>query len=426
MKFLLPLLRALLILGWIVCCLTTPGQDAEPNNNVWPRFRGPDGLGLNPGSSCPIPRSESDIAWKIELPGKGHSSPVVWKDKVFVTAGNPASAQRFLLCLRSADGHVTWTREYPSQTHRLNRDNSYATSTPAVDEARVYFYWTTPEAANIAAVQHDGTEVWRRNLGSFASQHGGGTSPICFEDKVIINNDQDGQSFLIALEARTGEPCWKIPRRTDRTAYATPCVYRPVGKAPELIFTSSSHGVTSVNPKTGQVNWELTNAFPWRVVGSPTVADGLIVASCGEGGIGRRLVTVNPGAQDHSPTLAYEMKTKIPYVPTPIAIGKHLFLWGDNGLIVCLLAKTGQRIWEEKIPATFYGSPIWADGRLYCLSKEGVLYVIAADAHYSLVASMPLGEPSFATPAVANHTLYLRTETHLMAIKTSASNSKPQ
>ncbi len=398
-----------------VSLAASPDPAGHPKDS-WPRFRGHDGDGMASGFRFPEPWSEKSIRWKIELPGTGHSSPVVWKDRVFVTSCDSATAKRIMSCVDAKDGRTLWKKEFESQGHKMNKDNSYASSTPAASERAVFMYWTTPEEVTLVALDHSGKELWRHNLGPYASQHGGGTSPVCIGDVVVVGNDQDAQSSLVGLDAATGKVSWKIERKTERAAYSTPCVRRLAGGVPELVFTSSGHGVTGVDPKTGKVNWELPGVFPMRVVGSPAVADGLIVATCGGGGIGRKLVAAKPGGGGAEAAVAYDFTGLTAYVPTPIAVRGLVFLWGDKGTVACLRAQSGQKVWEQKLDATFYGSPVCAEDRIYCVSREGTLFVIAPGEKFEQVAAVPLGERSFATPAIAGGAMFLRTEGHLMAI----------
>jgi outer membrane protein assembly factor BamB len=220
------------------------------------------------------------------------------------------------------------------------------------------------------------------------------------------------------VDRKTGAERWTVLRTTSKAAYGTPCVYRPEGGPPELVFMCQSHGVTSLDPATGKENWELKDAFPLRVVVSPVLADGLFVGSCGVGGIARRFVAVRPGSkkEGREPKLVWEQKQGIPYVPTPLAKGDKLFLWTDNGVVRCLRAATGEPVWEGKTGDLFYGSPVWAEGRLYAISRKGVVHVVSAGDTFELLAANPLGEGSHATPAIAGGVLYLRTFSHLIAI----------
>jgi len=390
-----------------------------PAPGEWTRFRGPNGTGISTATGIPVKWTPGDYKWKVELPAIGHSSPVVWGDKVFVTCGDQQTARRIILCLKAADGSTLWEKRYDSKPHVVNKDNCFASSTPAVDAERVYVSWTAPDETTLLALDHAGREAWRRNFGEFIAQHGGGASPIVVGDTVILPNDQEGNSSLIAVDARTGADRWTVPRNTRRAAYPTPCLHHPEGRPPELLFLSNAHGVTAVDPATGRVNWEYRQAFPLRVVTSVVVADGLVVGSCGVGGIGRRFVAIRPPSKpgDDKPSLAWEQKKSIPYVPTPLAKGRLLFVLTDNGVLRCLRAATGEQLSEVRLRDRFYGSPVWVEGRLYMISRKGVVHVVAAGEKLEPLAANPLGEGSHATPAIAGGVLYLRTFTHLIAIE---------
>ena len=384
----------------------------------WTRFRGPNGTGQSDATTIPVKWTETDYNWKVALPGGGHSSPVIWGDKVFVTSGDTGAPKTILSCLKASDGSTLWTREFPSKHHAMNGLNSYATPSPAVDKDRVYLCWVTPERFNVAALDYDGKEAWRRDLGPFVSQHGHGASPIVFEDAVVLANDQDGRSFLVALDAATGKTRWLTERKSTKAAYSTPCVFQREGGPPELIFTSWSHGVTSVDPKTGKVNWEVADAFPKRVVASPLVAAGLIFGGCGEGGAGQHIIAIRPDAKspEVAAKVAYKLTRGVPYVPTAVAKGDLVFLWGESSTVICIRAATGEEVWREKVGGQFYGSPVCVSGKLYCISTKGEVVVLAAADKYELLARNGLGEPSQATPAVSGGRMYLRTYSHLMSV----------
>lgn len=384
----------------------------------WTRFRGPNGTGCSSSAGIPVTWKESDYRWKIELPGVGHSSPVVWKDRVFVTSALPADATQIVQCLKTADGDVVWRREFPSSKMPKNDSNNFASSTPTVDAQRVYVTWASREHYFVVALrQADGQEVWRHDLGPFEGEHGFGCSPILVEGLVIAANEQNGPSCVLALDAETGKVRWQTPRKTDRAAYATPCLYQPPTRPAQLITSSSAHGLSGLDPQTGKSLWELP-VFQYRVVGSPLVAGGLIVAAAGVGGGGKQVVAVRPGDPQQSvePKLAYEVKPPIPYVPAPVAKGDLLFLWGDGGVVSCLDLASGSVHWQERVGRSYFSSPICVADRLYNVSRDGKVVVLAAAKEYQKLGETDLGEGSHATPAVAGNTMYLRTLSHLMAI----------
>jgi outer membrane protein assembly factor BamB len=270
----------------------------------------------------------------------------------------------------------------------------------------------------LALSQRDGSDVWRRDLGPFVSQHGFGASPIVWKDLVIVANDQDKASFIAALDCKTGQPRWQAKRRTEKASFSTPCLYEPEGGKPQLILSSWAHGLTSLDPATGKLIWELPVFHNNRIVGSPAIAAGLIFAAAGVGGAGREMVAVQPGNPDRGveAKLAYSVQGSLPYVPTPVANGPLLFLWHDNGVVACIDAPTGKRLWQQRVGGNFFGSPVRVGDRLYCISRSGEMVVLAAADKYQLLARIPLGEASHATPAVADGVMYLRTVSHLMAI----------
>lgn len=400
----------------------------------WTRFRGPNGQGVSEASTIPVQFTEADYNWKAKLPAGGHSSPVLWGKKIFlICADDQESAQRMVVCLHADDGRILWTKTFESKFHTKHRFNSFASSTPAVDADHVYVCWSTPEEYTLLALDHDGNQVWQRNLGPYLSQHSSGTSPIVYEDMVILGNDQDpddanapnlkGKSFLIAVDRKTGADRWITERESVRVAYSTPCVFQPQGGQPQLIFNSQAHGITGINPKDGSVVWEIANSdakplLNKRSVSSPVLVSGMVTASCGSGGGGNYLVLVRPGTQDSKSELVrrIDQKDGAPYVPTPVAYGDLLFLWNDRGIASCVNAVSGEVHWVKRVGQNYFGSPIRIQDKIYCVSTDGDVIVVKASAEYELLATNSLGENCHSTPAVADGVMYLRTYNHLISV----------
>lgn len=413
------------------CVLMALGQLALVGHAAaqeWTRFRGPNGTGVSEATTVPAEWTEDDYNWKVELPGIGHSSPVAWGDKIFLSSAFEDTGQRIVLCTSAADGSVVWERRFDSTVHPKHARNSFASSTPAVDEKHVYVVWSTPEEYTLRAFDHDGRDAWQLDLGPFAGEHSCGTSPIVYQDRVILGGDQgrsngpndDVRSFLIAVDRLTGKTCWRTDRRTKHAAYSTPCVYQTEGQPAELIFNSGAHGISGIDPQTGATNWELA-VFDKRSVSSPVVAAGLVFGTCGSGGGGNYVAAVRPGsagrAGSGSPAeLVYRIDESAPYVPTLVARGDLVFLWGDKGVASCVRAATGQLVWRERVGGNYSGSPVWVGGRLYSIDDDGVVVVLAASEKFELVARNPLGEESRSTPAVAGGRMYLRTYSHLFSV----------
>lgn len=392
----------------------------------WTRFRGPNGQGISGAKTIPVKWTEKDYNWKIELPGGGHSSPVLWGEKLFVTSGDQQAGNSVIYALNVSDGKILWQKEYSLKKYSPNKLNSFASATPTVDAEHVYVLWTSPEETILAALNHQGNEIWKRKFEGVRCQHGAGSSPIVHDDMVIFTHEHenksspDARSAWYAVNRKTGETCWTLDRNTGpKTSYSTPCVYATETGTPQLIFNSYSHGMTSVDPGTGKVIWEVASAFPARVVSSPVIAGELLVGSCGDGGSGKRLIAIRPGSSDRKiqPKEAYSIDSGYrPYVPTSIAKGGLLFTFIDRGYVSCWNSVTGRQLWEEKPAGKFFGSPVCVDGKLYCITMDGDVVVIKAAETYKLLAINPLGETSHDTPAIAGGRMYLRTYSLLFSV----------
>ena len=180
--------------------LSIPSASASAQE--WTRFRGPNGMGLSPATNLPAKWTEADYHWKAALPGQGHSSPVLWGDKIFLMSADAATATRYVLCLSAADGRELWRRQYESQTHRIHTRNTFGSCTPAVDAERVYVAWSTPDRLTLLALDHDGKDVWDLDLGPVVSEHGFGMSPMLYQDMVILSNSQQAEELEPGAAAR--------------------------------------------------------------------------------------------------------------------------------------------------------------------------------------------------------------------------------
>jgi outer membrane protein assembly factor BamB len=390
----------------------------------WPRFRGRNGQGLSDDKAIPVKWSQEEVRWKIGLPGGGHSSPVVWGDRVFVTSADEKALSGTLLCVDAATGKELWRRQQSLAKMPMNGLNSYAGATPALDGERAYVVWPAPDQTTLTAWTFDGKEAWTAKLPGSRARHGAGASPILFGEAVILSCEQDKgspvPSVWVALDRRTGRILWRQDKleETVNASYSTPCVLENGQGRSQLIFTSNLCGVAGVNPASGEILWKTPTSLSARVVSSPVLAGGLIVANCGEGARGIRMAAVKPPTGDSSVgTEVYAIdRSVVSYVPTPVVHGGLLFLFHDQGTVSCLRADTGEVVWSEKPAGRYYGSPICVDGKLYCVTVDGNVVVLAAGPKYELLAVNPLGEKSHATPAVADGRMYLRTFSHLICI----------
>src|SRR2546430_6790001 len=288
-------MKAILVTTLVIAALPRLALRAQAQE--WTRFRGPNGTGVSHAQTIPARITDADINWKVELTGTGHSSPVLWSDQIFLTSTGDKSGGISVLCLSAEDGKLIWRRGFPLTPFARHQFNSFASSTPAVDAQRIYVVWNEPEHFFLTALDHLGKTIWQRDFGPFVSQHGCGISPIVYRDKVILGNEQDdaklvpgstrtGESFVVAVDAKTGKTLWQTPRRSAVVAYSTPCVYEPKNGKPALLFDSQGHGISALDPDTGKLFWAYEQAFDKRSVSSPLIAGDIILGSGGRGGAG--------------------------------------------------------------------------------------------------------------------------------------------
>ncbi len=388
----------------------------------WPRFRGPNGSGLAPALDIPSQWSADDFRWKTKLPGQGHSAPVIWGERLFVTSAADKGARRFVHALNTRDGKLLWTFEHPAATHRTHLRNSHASSTPAVDAERVYVCFGTPEEYLFLALDHEGREVWRRDLGPFGGGHGAGCSPVVYEEMVVLANIKPNDGYVVALDCATGIERWRMPRTEDtRPAYSTPCVFEQPGAGAVLIFTDATRGIEALDPRSGKTKWAadvFSGDGERRSISSPVVTDRLVIGVAGIAGGKRVVIAVEPdGVQPKEPPKkVYEIDRNTPQITTPLVKDDLLFMWADQGIVTCSDVADGETIWQKRVGGNFFGSPICFGDRLLAVSEEGEAIVLAASREYEELGRTSLGEPSSSTPAVAGGTLFLRTLSHVYAV----------
>lgn len=405
-----------------LCAVAFAGAASAEN---WPRFRGPNGSGISDLKGVPNSWTINDYEWTVELPGIGHSSPVVWEKRLFVTSAGE-DGKRTLFCLDADTGKELWSNSLTLAPNHLHQFNSYASGTPAVDADRVYVTFADADHYVVTAYDHAGSQVWTRDLGPCGTEHGHGVSPILFEDLLIVSNDQAKPengvappSAIIALNRMNGDVVWQHERKSRDASYATPIVLYLDGRPPQLVCLSGASGLCGLDLMTGEEIWT-TGELPKRTVASPALINGLVCATCGQGGRGELLICVDPtGRGDVSQThVRYTRNREIPYVPTAIGRGDKMYLWNDDGTFFLVDAATGKNLARQRIGGQFFASPVMIDGRLFSVSHEGEVIVIDADsAELTLLGRNPLGDQSYASPAVANGRVYFRGFKKLACLK---------
>lgn len=499
-------------------CLTTVGVSAvtivlssltafaQQGTAVWNQFRGPNGQGVAQTGRIPIQFGpDSNMLWKTAVPA-GHSSPVVWGDRVFLTACEPANRKELItMAIDRNDGRILWRQVVQAETEgRFHALNNPASSTPAADDWHVYAYFGT---YGLVCYDHAGTEIWRRKLDTPGSKYGVATSPILYEDKVILVQDGDnGSSRLLAVRRDNGETVWEAPRPLFKAGWSTPMIWRHDDK--EELIVLGSRRLTSYDPATGQEIW-WAGGFSDETVGIPVTGEGFLFAGAaalggrgdeqldaasmwkttgeefdrnhdnqiqrdemteGFGFIQRpELPKDNPGYAmpvgnmdslqrmfDHDkngvisegewmqtmagfaaashPTLVairagatqdarashvvWEISRGIPETPSPLYCQGRLFLLRDGGVLTCLEAATGRELFRERIGASgqYIASPIVAGDKILAASVPGVVTVIQVADELKILGRNDFNEKIYATPAIVDNKIYLRTVSHLYAL----------
>ena len=265
----------------------------------WPRFRGPNGTGAVEGQLPDI--NPTKALWKVKLPGKGVSSPIIVKGKIYLQSASLDGKTRMLLCLSAADGTPEWTKELPGTKAATHAKNSMASGTPACDGNQIYCQWWDGNAVSLGAYDLTGKPVWQSSLGGYVSQHGPGFSPMVHNGMVFVNVDDDEHAELVAFDAKTGVKKWIAERKHVRASYSTPFILERQGKAPELILGTTT-ALTSYDPATGNINWEYKivwpkGEMPLRMIGHPVYAGGLLIIYTGDGSGSRYMAGIEPGEE---------------------------------------------------------------------------------------------------------------------------------
>ena len=386
--------------------------------NEWTQFRGPGTSGHSSDETIPSTITKNVIKWTFDLPGTGHSSPVVWDQTVFMTLSSKESpGTRYVMALSLEDGSVKWRNKQEHEVYRQHRFNDFSSSTPCCDEKRVYVTWTSPKGVEALALDHNGKELWKIKLGNFYAKHGSSASPVLAKNTLVIgSHGEEGKSYIVGLNPENGVERWRINRESnDKGAYSTPVFRTADDGTQELIFSSTAHGITAIDPSSGKIRWEHDAGFSQRCVGGPIISGDTIFVSAGSGSGGKESAVVR--VKSKKPTIAWEAGLKgLPYVPTGISHKGMIFLLNDGGVMTCRSAKDGKIHWQERVVGAPYSSPIIINDKIYCCSKEGELNVVKAANKLETVSSYKFDDGIYASPAVAKGNLLIRTFSKLYCI----------
>lgn len=385
----------------------------------WPRFRGENGTGVVADKDVPVEFGPTkNLVWKVPIAGVGNSSPIVWKQRVYLQTATADGKERLMLCLSLRDGKVLWQKSAPGSTAKTHAKSSLASGSAATDGERVYMPFWDGTRLSITAFDLEGKIVWTHDLGPFKSQHGAGHSPIVHAGKVIIANDQDDFAEIVALDAATGNVAWKSPRKAFKASYSTPVLLERNGESDVVVVSTA--GAAGLDPASGSERWRwnwTTNDLQLRTVGSPVMTQGMIFFGGGNGPGDRHSVGVRLEGKGELPAENMEWQTRklLPYVPSMLPHGEHVFFVNDKGIAGCFAAKTGTVLWSNRVgDADVTASPLLIDGKIYVINEKGSAFVFAADTkEFKLLSSCELDEVVRASPAVADNRLLIRGREHL-------------
>lgn len=409
----MPHLYLTLLLTVIIIC--SPAQISSGEEN-WPGWRGPRGDGSAENDSrLPVKWNVAEnTLWKTPLPGKGHASPIIWENRIFIVSALDETRDRALICLERESGRILWQQTVlQSPPERIHKLNSLASSTPVTNGKLIFVSFLDRDEMFIAAYDFSGKEIWKKRPGTFSSIHGYCSSPILWNNKLIINGDHDGEAYIVALDQSNGNLIWKTPRPNKTRSYCTPII-RQIENRNQMIL-SGSKSVASFDPDSGKQHWIIDGPTE-QFVASLVYNGNLLFMTCGFPE--RHMMAIRPtGTGNVTEThVAWRTTRSASYVPSPVAIGDYFLVVADNGVASCFIAKSGERLWNERLPRRHSASVIAANGLAYFLSDQGVMSVIRPGKEFDLVAQSELGEQCNASPAIYGGNFYIRGDKHLFCI----------
>lgn len=411
----------------------------------WPQWRGPDGQGHSAATGLPVTWTDtSNVAWKVKIPGRGWSSPVIagsqiWLTTAIETPAKPADIERRLkantgdqpltlleqvelraVCVDRHTGRIAHnvlmiTAREPQWVHQLN---SYASPSPVYEDGRLYGHFGTFGTACVETAS--AKLVWANADLHVMHENGPGGSPVVCGDKIIFHLDGSDQQFIAALDKYTGKLAWKTARTGKmnddpqlRKSYGTPLVVEMDSGL--QVVSPASDWVYGYDPESGRELWKVPyGELGFSLTPRPVVGNGMIFMATG---FGRAQLLALKYRQELQPKIMWRYKRGSPTMPSPLLVGSELYFVSDNGVFTCLDAETGNEHYRERLGGNFSSSPLYADGRIYVSNREGVTYVLATGTAFQKLAENQLPEAIFASPAAVDGALYIRTESMLYRLQ---------
>jgi outer membrane protein assembly factor BamB len=377
----------------------------------WRQFRGPHGNGVAEESNLPAALSERNLAWKINLPGRGLSSPIIVGDRIFVTASSGPRQQRLhVLCFNATDGAKRWERQFWATGVTLAHEKtSVAAPTPASDGERVFASFSSND---VACFDLDGNLLWYRGLTHdyprASNSLGMSSSLVVIDGTLIAMVENDADSFTAGLDVRTGENLWKLPR--PKMANWTSPYLITATNGPTLVALQSGKGIAAVEPKTGRVVWEYTDGA--ATIPSGTVSGGIIFAPS------KGLTAILPGVDGQPAAQLWRSGQLRPATSSPVVLDGRVFTLNDAGVLTAGSAIDGSRLWQLRLKGPHSATPVVAGKLLYCVNEAGLLQVVDSTApEGAIVGELELGQVVLSTPSIAHGALYVRSDGTLWKLK---------
>ena len=395
----------------------------------WPQFRGPNAQGVSSVANLPTEwGKDKNIAWKTAIPGDGWSSPIVWGERVFLTAATNDNKECRVYAIDLATGKILWDKHvFDQATLQRHPKNSYATPTPVTDGETVYAVFSD---GSFVALDFEGNVKWTNRDLNYYSHHGLGPSPILYEDILIFPVNPSSrvepvvagwqrpwdQSFLLALDKNTGEERWREKRGMSRISHASPIVIQVEGK--DQILSAAGDVIQGFDPDTGELIWTVrSNGEP--CVPTPALGDGLIYTAP-TGGDPIRAIRLDGKGDCTDTHIAWEQRRNAPLIASFLYVKPCLYSVTDSGTFSCLDATTGEFLWQQRVGGTVSASPLYADGKIYVLSEQGETTVLKLSDNpknaAEVLAKNNLEEDAQASIAIAGNRLLIRTSSHLWCV----------
>ncbi len=392
-----------------LCASASIAQTTE-----WPQFRGPDGQGHSSEQGLPLEWSETrNVAWKSPLQGRGWSSPAIGNGRVWLTTavetGRGASLRAVAFDVDSGRELLNVEVFKLTDARLKNPKNSHASPTPILEGDRVFVHFGGEGTAALSA--DSGAVVWKARF-PYESQHGGGGSPVLYDDLLIFSGDGHYEAWVIALDKRTGKVRWKTERRKPfDQAYTTPLVISVNGR--EQVVSVGAYRAVAYDPATGKEIWMVRYENGFSNVPRPVFGHGLVFIATGFQQPALLAVRADGNGDVTGTHIAWSMTRGAPFTPSPLLVGDELYVLSDLGVMTCVDAKTGKLHWQQRVGGNYSASPVYADGRIYVLSEEGVATVLAPGRTFQKLAVNELDGATLASMGIARGSFFIRSHTHL-------------